>query len=59
MVGAIFALFAMNRNIQTDAHLICHFRPSGLVSSTDGLLDHSEIHFDIQIMVRDDAWPDA
>lgn len=58
LVGAIYVLAATNRTLNAPpAHYIQHFRPSGLVSSTDGLLDHSDIHLDIHIFVRDDAWP--
>ncbi|MEY2500590.1 MAG: hypothetical protein QOI07_924 [Verrucomicrobiota bacterium] len=59
LVGAVYVLAAKNRNLMSPFHVIRHFKPSGLVSSTDGLLDHSEIHMDIEVFVRDDAWPDA
>lgn len=57
LVGAIYVLAAKNRNLCAPFHWITHFKPAGLVSSTDGLLDHSEIHMDIEIFVRDEAWP--
>lgn len=57
LVGAIYVLAAKNRNLYAPYHSIHHFRPAGLNSSTDGLLDHSEIHVDVEIFVRDDAWP--
>lgn len=58
LVGAIYVLAAKCKAsfLYTPYHVLRHFRPSGLTSSTDGLLDHSEIHFDIQIFVRGDAW---
>lgn len=59
LVGAVYVLAAENRSLYTPFHLVRHFRPAGLVSSTDGLLDHSEISFDVIIVVRDTAWADA
>lgn len=63
MVGGVYVLAARYRNLFVPTvlphHQLHQIRPSGLVSSTDGLLDRSEIHFDIAVIVRDDAWPDA
>lgn len=63
MVGGVYVLAALYRSLFVPAvlphHAIHQIKPTGLVSSTDGLLDRSEIHFDIAVLVRDDAWPDA
>ena len=61
MVGGVYVLAAQyRRHFHKGAlpfHQILDMKPAGLAPSTDGLLDHSEISFDVKIAVRDDAWP--
>lgn len=40
-------------------HRILQMKPDGLTPTTEGLLDYTEISFEIQIEVRESAWPDS
>lgn len=62
MAGGVLVLAARYRVHFVKAvlpyHLIVEMKPADLDPSTEGLLDYQKVNLDIQIMVRDDAWPE-
>lgn len=63
MVGGIYVLAARASKLFSPAvlpyHRILQLKPSGQTSAVAGLLDQTEVHLEVVIGVRDDAWPDS
>jgi hypothetical protein len=61
--AGIYVLSARYKSLFSPAalpfHRILQMKPSGLTPTTEGLLDYTEIVFDIHIEARESAWPDS
>lgn len=61
MAGSVLVLASQFCGHFTEAqlpfHQIIEMKPADLDHSTEGVLDFQKVNLDIQIIVRDDAWP--